>query len=116
MVDMFIDLTNGDANYLSIKEKIDAMYPSFYDVKKRIADIIIETPEYVLNSTIQEICQKNDFSAGSLVEFSKSLGYSGFRELKIQIAREMSPVSQFIHMSINQNDSVQSVADKIIRN
>lgn len=58
-------------------------------VEKRIADCILADPELTTKSTVVYIAKAAGVSQGSITNFSLSLGFSGFSQLKINIAQNL---------------------------
>ena len=65
-----------------IKQK----YSSMTGAEKKIADIILADPQKAVGSTLVYIAAKADVSQGSVVNFAVKLGFSGFSQMKINIA------------------------------
>lgn len=62
-------------------------YPSYSKVFRVIADYILNNPEEVLQSNIHQLARDLDIAESSIVRFCKTIGYSGFSELKIMLAK-----------------------------
>lgn len=75
--------------FLNIQSKYSQMGPG----ERRIADLLITDPNSILPLSITEFSQKAECGNATLVRFSKRLGLSGYQELKIAIAQEMSTLS-----------------------
>ena len=61
-------------------------YPSYSKVFRVIADYILNDPEEVLKTNIHQLGRDLNIAESSIVRFCKSIGYSGFSELKIMLA------------------------------
>lgn len=66
---------------------IRASYPSYSKVFRVIADHILESPEQVLRANIHQMGTDLGIAESSIVRFCKLIGYSGFSELKIMLAK-----------------------------
>ena len=62
-------------------------YPSYSKVFRVIADYILNDPEEVLKTNIHQLGRDLNIAESSIVRFCKSIGYSGFSELKIMLAK-----------------------------
>lgn len=58
-------------------------------IEARIASAIIEDPDRVTRESIVVFAQRTAVSTGSVVRFAKLVGYPGFADLKLAIAREL---------------------------
>lgn len=61
--------------------------PGYSKVFRTIADYILENPEQVLQANIHQLGRDLDVAESSIVRFCKAIGYSGFSELKIMLAK-----------------------------
>lgn len=69
---------------------IQQRYPEMSPVEKRIADCILEDPEAAVNATIVYIAAKAQVSEGSVINFSVSMGFKGFSQMKIHLAQSLT--------------------------
>lgn len=58
-------------------------------VEERIASAILADPDGVTREGVVEFAQRNLVSTGSVVRFAKGLGFAGFAEMKVAIARDL---------------------------
>lgn len=91
-----------------IRQRYSEMSP----VEKRIADCILAEPEKVMNSTLVYVAAKAKVSEGSIINFSNSLGYKGFSQLKINLAQNVSTYS--IHDEVTREDTPKQIFRKLI--
>ena len=56
--------------------------------KKKIADIIIKTPENAVGLTTNELAKYSETSPASVVRFAKKIGYSSYGEMKIELRKK----------------------------
>lgn len=68
-------------------EIIRTNYPSYSKVFRVIADYILNHSDEVLKTNIHKLGRDLDIAESSIVRFCKALGYSGFSELKIMLAK-----------------------------
>ena len=90
---------------------IKAKYNSLGKTDKKIADFLMNNPGAVLSMFITELAKKCDTSEAAIVRFSKKMGFSGYQQLKLSLAREadMRPVSE----NITVNDSAYDIFSKV---
>ena len=63
----------------------------FKPIESRIAKAILEDPRWVAREPIVEFAQRISVSTGSVVRFSKIMGFSGFHDLKLALAESATP-------------------------
>lgn len=77
----------------SIILQIRSTYDQMGRGERKIADLISTDPHSILPLTITQFAEKVGCGTATLVRFSKRLGFAGYQELKIAIAREISTLS-----------------------
>ena len=95
--------------------KIKGAYSTFKKAEHRIADAILRNPEEVINLSITELAERSEASESTVVRFCKTLGYKGYYELKIALARELIIPPQQIYEEINLNDTVSMIKNKVFQ-
>ena len=94
---------------------IRAHYNRMTQVQKRIADFILENPEFVVKNSISDLAAATDIkSEASIVRFYRTLGYEGYKDFKIQIAQDLA--GQVFYRSgedIKMTDSVAEIKRKV---
>ncbi|MBC8590053.1 MurR/RpiR family transcriptional regulator [Wansuia hejianensis] len=96
--------------------KIKNLKDSFTDSEGRIADYIIENKEEVCNLTTGELAEITETSPASVIRFAKKLGYSGFQELKIAIAKDTPKYEMDIeklYEAITLQDATEEIMEKV---
>ncbi len=79
----------------------------------RIADFILEDPARVVKMSVTELAEATDSSEGSIINFAKSLGLSGYQQLKLSLAQESIQPVQFIHEDLVRSDNIATATQKI---
>jgi DNA-binding MurR/RpiR family transcriptional regulator len=78
---------------VSIQTNIQARVESFPPTMRRVADTILERPQLVVENTISEVARACDTSEASIVRFCRAIGFTGFPQLKVQMAAELAKES-----------------------
>jgi RpiR family transcriptional regulator, carbohydrate utilization regulator len=73
---------------------------------RRIAESVLADPEEVVISPIGEIKRNSGASVGSIVGFCRRLGFSGFAEFKIALARDLAQSGLPAGAEAQQNGSL----------
>jgi len=95
--------------YLLLKSR----YPNLHRVEKKIADFIFDHMSEFLTMTIAQIAKECEIAESSIVRFCKTLGYSGFREFKMNLATHFKEVEAQVFENINVDDSTSSMIEKV---
>lgn len=94
--------------------KIEQHLEDFTQSEKKIAKYILENGQDVITHSAQEIGDCTDTSPASVVRFSRTLGYEGFQELKLEIAKTQNQNEEkIIDDIIEKGDSIEKVVHKV---
>ena len=83
--------------------------------EKKVADFLMANPESVPPLYITELAEKCETSEATIVRFAKRLGFAGYQQLKIAVAKdtESKPINENIAPSDKAIDIYQKVCDDI---
>ncbi|SLK38692.1 RpiR-family transcriptional regulator [Mycobacteroides abscessus subsp. abscessus] len=95
--------------------KIRSYYARLSEKEKKIADYILEHPEKIIHSTINELAEDLGVADATVFRFCKRIGFKGYQAMKIALASEVIEPIQQIHEEINENDSVKTVTEKVFK-
>lgn len=97
--------------------RIKNLRDEFTKSEEKIADYIIEYTDEVYHMTSEELAKATKTSPASIIRFSKKLGYEGFQEFKIAIAKDSidnGAVEDDKSMEeITTHDDVREIIEKI---
>lgn len=80
---------------------------------QRIARYILERPSEIVGMSVTELSEATDVSEGSVINFCRSIGLSGFQQMKLSLAQEIVQPVQFIHEDLNIDDDMETVCRKV---
>ncbi|RSL32093.1 MurR/RpiR family transcriptional regulator [Salibacterium salarium] len=96
--------------------RIQALYSQMSEKEKRIADYIMEDPNRIVHSTINQISDDLDIADATVFRFCKRLGFKGYQAMKIALASEnTSTTLKDIHETIQEEDNNQAVIEKVFQ-
>ena len=104
---------------MGIQSSIEASAASFTPTMRRIAKAIRDNPSIVLDRTIGQIAEACDTSVASVVRFCRSIGLSGYAELRMALATELGKeAAQFgggltLGAEIARTDTLEEMAAKV---
>ena len=92
-----------------------SMLPSLKGVERKIGEFLIDNPENFINMTVKSISLAIQVSEGSIINFSRKLGFDGFTAMKISVAMSLQAQNHFVlgDISIGGADSVASVMTQV---
>ncbi|WP_110926214.1 MurR/RpiR family transcriptional regulator [Bacillus massiliglaciei] len=95
--------------------KIRSYYARFSEKEKKIADYILNSPDKIIHSTINEVAEDLNVADATVFRFCKRLGFKGYQAMKIALASEIISPIQEIHEEISETDDEITVAKKIFK-
>lgn len=89
---------------------------SFTKAESKVAEYIIANPNKIIESTIVELAEQSECSEASIIRFCKNLGYKGYHDFKIAMARSI--VDPYKHLStvFEKDDPLEVVINKTFSN
>lgn len=93
--------------------RIRIAQPTMAKGARRIADFVLDHPEDVVGMSVTELSEATDVSEGSIINFCRSIGLSGFQQLKLSLAQEIVQPVQFIHEDLLREDDLETVSRKV---
>lgn len=91
-------------------------YSSMAGVEKKIADFILENQNEVIYMTTKVFAARIGVSEGSIIKFASKLGFTGFSQLKINLAKQQAPENNYIFDTVSSTDSPKGAFKKMIDN
>ncbi len=95
--------------------KIRSYYPSLFEAEQKVADYILENPERCMSLAIADLADKAHVAASTVNRFCQSIGFSGFKDFKLALARDSVMPIHLTDARISQDDDLQAVKDKIFQ-
>lgn len=94
--------------------KLRANLNSLNPAAKKAADYILANPLEVIESSIVDLSNKIDVSQFSIITCIKAIGYKGYKDFKMSLARDMNPDSMHsLFEDINNDDDYYTILMKI---
>lgn len=93
--------------------RIRIAQPKMAKSAQRIAHFILERPQEIVGMSVTELSEATGVSEGSVINFCRSIGLSGFQQMKLSLAQEIVQPVQFIHEDLDINDDTETVCRKV---
>jgi DNA-binding MurR/RpiR family transcriptional regulator len=93
--------------------RIRVAYPTMAKGAQRIADYILAQPGEIVGMSVTELSDATEVSEGSIINFCRAIGLSGFQQMKLSLAQELVQPVQFIHEDLAREDDVDTIRRKI---
>jgi RpiR family carbohydrate utilization transcriptional regulator len=69
--------------------RLRGFYPSLKTALRKVADVILRQPEMAIYASVNEVAAAATVSEATVMRFCRILGFKGFQDFKIALAREM---------------------------
>ena len=94
---------------IKIKERWDDFTPS----DKKIGEYIIDNPEQIINYNTLQLAEIIQTSQSAIIRFIKKIGYKGYIDFKIDVARSIEENSEFLLDDvISKDESIENIISK----
>ena len=77
--------------------RLRGLYPSLKTALRKVADVILRQPEMAIYASVNEVAAVAAVSEATVMRFCRILGFKGFQDFKIALAREMVIPSPRFH-------------------
>jgi RpiR family carbohydrate utilization transcriptional regulator len=100
----------------TLLSRIEALRDDLTPSEARVADVVLASPHRAIEWSIGAMSAAADVSEPTVARFCKSLGFSGLKEFKIQLARSLGETmgTPFVHQDVTPDDSAGDAALKVI--
>ena len=72
----------------AVVARVRALLPSLQASDARVAQVIVDEPDAVVYRSVSEVAEAADTSTATVVRCAQKLGFRGFHDLKLALARE----------------------------
>ena len=94
---------------------IRSKLPGLSDSEAEVAAWILGNAEKVIQASMAEIAQTCAVSDTTVLRTCRRVGFRGFTDLKLSLARDLASPTQLIHDDIAETDGPATVAQKVFR-
>ncbi|PGC51564.1 MurR/RpiR family transcriptional regulator [Bacillus toyonensis] len=100
----------------SIGTQIELVLDGLPVSEKKIGEYILSHKKEVTQMTIHKLAKEAETSSAAVVRFCRSLGVTGFPDLKARLYAEVEHIHHVGYFDIEPNEKVQSIIDKTLSN
>ena len=69
--------------------RLRGVYPSLKTALQKVANLIMRQPEMAIYASVNEVAAAAQVSEATVMRFCRTLGFKGFQDFKISLAREL---------------------------
>jgi DNA-binding MurR/RpiR family transcriptional regulator len=95
--------------------RIRGVYDALPRSEHKVADYVLNHADEVIYSSVTDLAQKLEVSESTVVRFCQRLGYQGYPEFKILLARDLGTPFRDTYDTLNHQDDVSTVVRKTVQ-
>ncbi len=95
--------------------RIQGTYSSLRTAEQRVADFILKHAEELIYLTVTELAERTQTSESTVVRLCQKIGYKGYQEFKIMLARDLVGPTETVYEAIESSDSLPALKTKIFQ-
>jgi DNA-binding MurR/RpiR family transcriptional regulator len=95
--------------------RINGTYDTLRAAEQRVADFILAHPEDLIHLTVTELAERTQTSESTVVRLCQKIGYKGYQEFKIMLARDLVGPTETVYQEITPSDSLTELKQKVFR-
>jgi RpiR family carbohydrate utilization transcriptional regulator len=95
--------------------RLRGLYPSLKTALRKVADVILKQPEMAIYASVNEVAAAAAVSEATVMRFCRILGFKGFQDFKIALAREMVIPSARYHEVVSGGEDDAAVVRGVFK-
>lgn len=96
--------------------RIGSIVEDLPKAEKKIAEVILSSPETIVNMTASELGKKAKSSAATVIRLCKRIDIPSFTQLKVMVSGEISHASPTGYSDITADEPIEDIMDKLLGN
>lgn len=97
------------------RKLISKIYSNLGKKKKKLADVVLNNPDNVLEKNANELAKHIGCDQATVVRFAQQLGYTGYVDMKLAIARETGALWQNYESTTESTSNFDVVSNKLLQ-
>lgn len=94
-------------------DTISAKYDSFSPKEKKIADVILNSPQDVISASIAQLAKIANVSEPTVHRFCQKIKTQGFPDFKLKLAQSLAKGISYSNVQVEENDTTENYTKKI---
>ena len=95
--------------------RLRGVYPSLKTALQKVANLILRQPEMAIYASVNEVAAAAQVSEATVMRFCRTLGFKGFQDFKIALARELVTPSQRVQEEVSAGDAPAALMRRIFK-
>lgn len=98
---------------MNILEKITQSKAAFSKSERKVADVILASPQTAIHSSIATLAKMSDVSEPTVNRFCRRLDTKGFPDFKLHLAQSLANGTPYVNRHVDESDSPEEYTNKI---
>lgn len=98
---------------MNILEKITASQASFSKSERKVAEVILESPQTAIHSSIATLAKAAEVSEPTVNRFCRRLDTKGFPDFKLHLAQSLANGTPYVNRHVEESDGPDAYTSKI---
>lgn len=94
-------------------DKIEKYVDQFSKSEKKVADVILASPQIAIHSSIATLAKMANVSEPTVNRFCRRLDTKGFPDFKLHLAQSLANGTPYVNRHVEENDNADSYTAKI---
>jgi DNA-binding MurR/RpiR family transcriptional regulator len=95
--------------------RLQGAYAGLRAAEQRVADFILKHPDELIYLTVTELAERTNTSESTVVRLTQKIGYKGYQEFKIVLARDLVEPTTEIYAAIEPQDDLPTIKSKVFQ-
>jgi RpiR family carbohydrate utilization transcriptional regulator len=95
--------------------RLRGLYPSLKAALRKVADVTLARPELAVYASVNEVAAAAGVSEATVMRLCRLLGFRGFQDFKIALARELVSPLQRLHEEVAEGDDPATIVRKVFQ-
>src|SRR5277367_4537551 len=95
--------------------RLQGAYNALRTAEQRVADFILKHPDELIYLTVTELAERTNTSESTVVRLCQKIGYKGYQEFKIVLARDLVEPTHDIYAEVESGDALTTIKNKVFQ-
>jgi len=98
---------------MNILEKITNELEALSKSERKVAEVILSSPNTVIHSSIASLAKQANISEPTVNRFCHRIGTKGYPDFKLQLAQDLANGTPYVNRHVDETDSAEEYTAKI---
>jgi RpiR family carbohydrate utilization transcriptional regulator len=98
---------------MNILEKITNELETFSKSERKVAEVILSSPNTVIHASIASLAKQANISEPTVNRFCRRLDTKGYPDFKLHLAQSLANGTPYVNRHVNENDTADEYTAKI---